>query len=182
MEYNRALVIVKFLQKVIIMLILGIDPGYGITGYGAIELKEGKLSLLEYGIVTTPAKIPFCERLSLIYEKMTKIIEKIKPDVMVIEKLFFKNNQKTAIDVAQARGVILLCGKNSEVQIEEFTPLQVKMIITGYGRAKKNQIMGTVKNILELSDVPKPDDAADAVALAICYAKKIVESNGVNTT
>lgn len=159
------------------MVILGVDPGYGIVGYGAIRSENDgeNISLLEYGAITTKSDISFCDRLDLIFEKMLSTIEHIKPEIMVVEKLFFRNNQKTAIDVAQARGVILLSGKKSKVFLQEFTPLQVKMMITGYGRAKKPQIMSTVKEILKLEKVPKPDDAADAVALAICCAKKIKE-------
>ncbi len=154
------------------MLILGIDPGYGIVGYGAVEWNNSNdLKLLCYGAVTTSSKDQFCERLNTIHEKMECIISNIKPDVLVVEKLFFRNNQKTAIDVAQARGVILLSGKHCNVPLEEFTPLQVKMAVTGYGRAKKPQIMEAVKEILRLEKLPKPDDAADAVALAICYSK-----------
>lgn len=157
------------------MVILGIDPGYGTVGYGAIKVEneENSMALIKYGAITTPAKSSFCERLDLIFEKMANIIRTLKPNVMVVEKLFFRNNQKTAIDVAQARGVILLSGKKCNVVLQEFTPLQVKMIITGYGRAKKPEIMNTVREILKLDEVPKPDDAADAVALAICYAKKL---------
>lgn len=160
------------------MVILGIDPGYGTVGYGAIQIKneENSMELIKYGAITTPAKSSFCERLDLIFEEIANIIRDVKPKVMVVEKLFFRNNQKTAIDVAQARGVILLSGKKFNVLLKEFTPLQVKMIITGYGRAKKGEIMNTVREILKLDKVPKPDDAADAVALAICYAKKLQQS------
>ena len=154
------------------MIVLGIDPGYGIVGYGAIEwIDTEKLSLLCYGAITTSSNKIFCDRLNSIYKKMVYLISRVKPDVLVVEKLFFKNNQKTAIDVAQARGVILLSGQQSKIRMEEFTPLQVKMAVTGYGRAKKPQVMETVKKILRLKELPEPDDAADAVALAICYSK-----------
>ena len=163
------------------MIILGIDPGYGIVGFGVLKTQDNKkeLKLLEYGAITTPSDAPFCKRLDLIFKNLTQIIERVKPDVMVVEKLFFRNNQKTAIDVAQARGVIVLAGTMSFVKIEEFTPLQVKVAVTGYGRSKKPQIMQNVKEILKLSSLPKPDDAADAVALAICYAKFINKENNV---
>lgn len=153
------------------MVILGIDPGYGIVGFGALNLKEESISLMEYGAITTGSELAFCERLNLIFKELTNLLERIKPDVMVVEKLFFRNNQKTAIDVAQARGVIILAGTMYGALLKEFTPLQVKMAVTGYGRSKKPEIMQKVKEILNLEALPKPDDAADAVALAICYAK-----------
>lgn len=160
------------------MIILGIDPGYGIVGFGVLKIEKDnkRLKLLDYGAITTPSDIPFCKRLDLIFKELTKIIERIKPDVMVVEKLFFRNNQKTAIDVAQARGVIVLAGAICFLKIEEFTPLQVKVAVTGYGRSKKPQIMQNVKEILKLDSLPKPDDAADAVALTICYAKMLIKN------
>ena len=160
------------------MIVLGIDPGYGTVGFGVLKIEKykKKLELLEYGTITTPSDILFCKRMDLIFKELTKIIERIKPDVMVVEKLFFRNNQKTAIDVAQARGVIVLAGTMCFLKIEEFTPLQVKVAVTGYGRSKKPQIMQNVKEILKLDSLPKPDDAADAVALTICYAKVFIKN------
>lgn len=150
------------------MRILGIDPGYAIVGYGVVDYRANRFSVVGYGAVTTKAKTPFEERLDVIYNDICEIIEKYKPDRLSIEKLYFNTNSTTAIDVAQARGVIVLAAKKSGVEIHEYTPLQVKQAVTGYGRAEKHQIMEMVKNLLMLKSVPKPDDTADALAIAIC--------------
>ena len=152
------------------MIIIGIDPGYAIVGIGVVEYVGNKFRTLEYNAITTPAGMPTVERLKKIYTEMTMYIDKYKPDAVAIEELFFNSNQKTAINVAQARGVLLVAVANKNVPISEYTPLQVKQSVTGYGRADKKQIKTIVKMILGLNVIPKPDDAADSLALAICHA------------
>lgn len=152
------------------MIIIGIDPGYAIVGIGVVEYKGNKFRPIEYTAITTPAGMNTVDRLKKIYDEMAMLIDKHKPDAMAIEELFFNSNQKTAINVAQARGVILVAAANKGVPVREYTPLQVKQSVTGYGRADKNQIQEMVKLILHLNVIPKPDDAADALALAICHA------------
>lgn len=152
------------------MIIIGIDPGYAIVGVGVVEYKGNKFRPIEYTALTTPAGMNTVDRLKKIYDEMTMLIDKHKPDSMAIEELFFNSNQKTAINVAQARGVILVAAANKGVPVREYTPLQVKQSVTGYGRADKKQIQEMVKLILHLNVIPKPDDAADALALAICHA------------
>lgn len=152
------------------MVILGIDPGYAIVGYGVINYNANRFSVIEYGAVTTAADVKFSSRLIDIYRDISEIIKRTKPDAMSIEKLFFNTNTTTAIDVAQARGVILLAAAAHNVPIYEYTPLQVKSSVTGYGRAEKKQVMDMIKNLLRLEKVPKPDDTADALALAVCHA------------
>lgn len=160
------------------MIILGIDPGYAIIGYGIINYEANQYKPLEYGAVTTPAKTEFTSRLDMIFSGITSIIEKYKPEAMAIEKLFFNTNTTTAIDVAQARGVILLAAHKKGVAVFEYTPLQVKQSVTGYGRAEKHQVMELTKSLLKLKQVPKPDDTADALALAICHANYSASSFG----
>lgn len=152
-----------------IMRILGIDPGYATIGFGIVEYDGFRFKTITYGAVITKPDKKFSERISDIYDDITSIIDKYKPDCLSIEKLYFNTNTTTAIDVAQARGVILLAAQKSNISIYEYTPLQVKQSITGYGRAEKHQVMEMVKNLLQLSSVPKPDDTADALALAICH-------------
>ena len=152
------------------MIIIGIDPGYEIVGIAVVEYVGNNFRTLEYNAITTPAGMPTVERLKKIYTEMTMYIDKYKPDAVAIEELFFNSNQKTAINVAQARGVLLVAVANKNVPISEYTPLQVKQSVTGYGRADKKQIQSMVKMILGLNVIPKPDDAADALALAICHA------------
>lgn len=152
------------------MIILGIDPGYAIVGFGIIKYDKGRLTVLDFGAITTPAGMEFTERLKCIYEDLSYLFEKYKPDAMAIEKLFFNTNQKTAIDVAQARGVILLAAKIHGAECFEYTPLQVKQSVVGYGRAEKKQVQEMTRQLLGLSAVPKPDDTADALAMAICHA------------
>ena len=151
------------------MRILGIDPGYATIGYGIVEYDNFRFKTIAYGAVTTPANKMFCDRLCDIYNDITTLVKKYKPDCLSIEKLYFNTNTTTAIDVAQARGVIVLAARNENIDIFEYTPLQVKQSITGYGRAEKHQVMDMVKNLLLLNSVPKPDDTADALALAICH-------------
>ncbi len=152
------------------MIILGIDPGYAIVGFGIIRYENNRLSVLDFGAITTPAGMEFTERLRCINEDLSYLFEKYKPDAMAIEKLFFNTNKKTAVDVAQARGVILLTAKMHGAECFEYTPLQVKQSVVGYGRAEKKQVQEMTRQLLNLSAVPKPDDTADALAMAICHA------------
>lgn len=152
------------------MRILGIDPGYAIVGYGVVDYTHGHFSTVGFGAITTQADMPFPERLSVIYDDMLCIIDKYKPEAMAIERLYFNTNTTTAIDVAQARGVILLAAQSRKTEISEYTPLQVKQAVTGYGKAEKRQVMEMIKSLLNLNAVPKPDDTADALALAVCHA------------
>ena len=152
------------------MVILGIDPGYAIVGWGVIEYEHSRFRILGYGAITTNADTPFPQRLESIYNDMCYVFNKYNPSVMSMEKLFYNSNQKTVIDVAQARGVITLCAQMHNKEIFEYTPLQVKQSVTGYGRAEKKQVMEMTRSILSLESVPKPDDTADALALAICHA------------
>ena len=152
------------------MIILGIDPGIAIVGYGVLEYKNGKFRTIAMGSIETPAGIDVEDRLAMIYDDMCEILEAYQPDEMAIEELFFTNNQKTAIAVAEARGVILLAARQKNVLISEYTPLQVKQSVVGYGRAEKNQVISMVTMFLGLKKPPTPDDTADALALAICHA------------
>ena len=152
------------------MRIIGVDPGYAIVGVGVVEYKNPRFTTLDYGAITTPAGMAFADRLKVIYEDFTKIVELYKPDAISIEKLFFTTNQKTAIDVAQARGIILLTASQHEIPCYEYTPLQVKQAVVGYGKAIKKQVMDMTTRLLNLKEVPKPDDVADALAIAICHA------------
>lgn len=155
------------------MRILGIDPGTGILGFGVIETSNGRSQLVDAGVIRTPVKEDDAVRLQTIYEELTDIIMQSKPTVMAVEKLFFAQNVTTAMTVAQARGVVLLCGKQASLKIFEYTPLQIKQALTGYGRAEKKQIQEMVRVILGLEDIPKPDDCADALAAAITYSTTI---------
>lgn len=152
------------------MVILGIDPGYAIVGYGLIEYVGNRFRVFDYGSIQTKAGMPTNERLKIIYDSMTELIARHKPDAMAVEELFFNTNSKTAIVVAEARGIILLSAINAGIDIAEYTPLQVKQAVTGYGRADKNQVQQMTKALLGLDKVPKPDDTADALAIAICHA------------
>ncbi|MBT4936472.1 crossover junction endodeoxyribonuclease RuvC [Candidatus Peregrinibacteria bacterium] len=150
--------------------ILGVDPGFALVGWGIIEGIHDKLKVKSYGCIETDKELPLEKRLAIIYKELTKIINKYKPEVVAIEELFFFKNAKTAIPVSQARGVIMLAAEQSKAQVQEFTPLQVKQATCGYGRADKTQIQKMIKIILNLKTVPKPDDAADALAIAVCSA------------
>lgn len=152
------------------MIILGIDPGYAIVGYGVIEYKNNHFTVIDYGAILTDAGTPFNIRLEKIYDGMCDIITRHKPEAMAIEKLFYNNNAKTVIDVSQARGVIMLAAQKNMVPAFEYTPLQVKQSVVGYGRAEKKQVQEMTRRILALEKVPKPDDTADALAMAICHA------------
>ena len=152
------------------MRILGIDPGTGILGFGVIDAHKGKAKLVDAGVIRTPVKEDDAVRLQTIFDELTTIIKETKPQEMSVEKLFFAQNVTTAMTVAQARGVVLLAGKQAGLDIFEYTPLQIKQAITGYGRAEKSQIQEMVKVILQLKQIPKPDDAADALAAAITHS------------
>lgn len=153
-----------------IVKILGIDPGTATTGWGVIEVQSSKLKVESCGYVLTPAKQNQAKRLAHIFSELDNIIKKTKPDVVAIEKLFFINNIKTAMTVGEARGVCLLVAEQNKIPIFEYTPLQVKQSLTGYGKAEKKQIQMMVKMILKLREIPKPDDMADALAIAITHA------------
>lgn len=153
------------------MIILGIDPGLAIVGWGVIESVRGNLRPIAYGAITTPAHTDIEARLLMIANDLEAIIEKYKPDEMAVEELFFNTNITTGIAVAEARGVILCTAHKLGVAISEYTPLQVKQAVVGYGKAEKHQVIAMVTSILKLKQVPKPDDTADAVAIAICHAQ-----------
>ncbi len=152
------------------MRIIGIDPGYATIGVGVVDYSNTKFKTVEYGAITTPAKTDFSQRLKIIHDDLVTILLRTKPDALAIEKLYFNTNKTTAIDVAQARGVILVCAANLGIPYFEYTPLQIKQAVVGYGRAEKKQVMEMTKSILSLSAIPKPDDTADALAIAICHA------------
>ena len=153
------------------MKILGIDPGYGITGFGLIEAQQGQYRLLRCGAITTPAGMDFSARLEIIYEDMRQRLQVTKPDTVAIEELFFGQNVTTGIGVAQSRGVILLAIRQAGLEVTSYKPMQVKQAVVGYGNATKHQVMDMTKRLLHLSASPKPDDAADAVAIALCHAR-----------
>jgi len=152
------------------MIILGIDPGLAIMGYGIIQYEGNRFKSVDYGAITTPSTMPTPIRLKTIYKELNEIIIKYNPDVVAIEELFFNTNVKTALLVGHARGVAVLSAANNDKEIFEYTPLQVKQGVVGYGRADKAQVQQMVKTLLNLSKAPKPDDVADALAVAICHA------------
>lgn len=151
------------------MIVLGIDPGYAIVGCGVVEYERNKFKMLEYGAITTDAHTPFNLRLEKIWDEADALMKKYPIDAIGMEKLFFNTNQKTAIDVAQARGVLILAAQKNRIPIYEYTPLQVKQSVVGYGRAEKKQVQEMTRILLNLEKIPKPDDAADALAMAICH-------------
>ncbi len=153
------------------MTILGIDPGYAIVGFGVLQAQRGQARMLRCGAINTPAGVPMPQRLVQIQEDMETLIRTFSPDVMAIEELFFNTNVTTGIGVAQARGVILMTAAKLGVAIAEYTPSQVKQAVVGYGKAEKRQVMDMTRRLLHLTAVPKPDDAADAVAIALCHAR-----------
>ncbi len=155
------------------MIILGIDPGFAITGFGVIKVDKNKNEVLDFGTIQTKAGVDFSRRIKDLYNELHKIIKKYKPDLMAVEQLFFAKNAKTALLVGQARGVVLLTAIQEKMPLHEYTPLQVKQAITGYGAADKKQMQQMVKVILGLSQIPKPDDAADALAVAVCCAHSL---------
>ncbi len=153
------------------MRILGIDPGYGITGFGLIEAERGQSRLLHCGAITTPAGMDFSARLEIIYEDMRQLLETTKPDCVAIEELFFGQNVTTGIGVAQSRGVILLAIRQAGLEVTAYKPMQVKQSVVGYGNATKHQVQDMTRRLLRLEKMPKPDDAADAIAIALCHAR-----------
>ena len=153
------------------MRILGIDPGYGITGFGLVEAQRGQFQLLRCGAITTPAGMDFSARLEIIYEDMKELLEVAKPDVVAIEELFFGQNVTTGIGVAQSRGVILLAIRQAGLEVFQYKPMQVKQAVVGYGNATKHQVQDMTKRLLRLQAMPKPDDAADAIAIALCHGR-----------
>lgn len=151
------------------MRILGVDPGYAIVGFGIVDYAGANFAPIDYGAILTEAHTPFTKRLCDIDTDIHEVIRRYEPDCMAIEKLYFTSNQKTAIDVAQARGILILSAAKQGIPVYEYTPLQVKMAVVGYGKAIKKQVMEMTRNILKLEQIPKPDDAADALAIAICH-------------
>ena len=153
------------------MVILGIDPGYAIVGFGVLRSEHCSQSLLACGAINTPAGLPLPKRLLQIADDMDELIQRFMPDAMAVERLYFGNNVTTGIGVAQARGVILMTAERHGIPIFEYDPSQVKSAVVGYGKAEKHQVMDMTKRLLNLKSVPKPDDAADAVAIALCHAR-----------
>ena len=152
------------------MLVIGIDPGTATTGFGLVrEYQDGSLELVEYGVIETSSKLPIAERLAEIYQKLIEVLNLHRPESGAVEKLYFQRNVRTAISVGQGRGVAMLALAESGVEVVEYTPLQVKQAVTGYGRADKNQIQQMVRTLLRMNEIPRPDDAADALAVAICH-------------
>ena len=153
------------------MRILGIDPGYGITGFGLVDAQRGQYQLLRCGVITTPPNTDFSWRLEVIYNDMVQLLQVAKPDVVAIEELIFGQNVTTGIGVAQSRGVILLAIRQAGIEVFSYKPAQVKQSVVGYGNATKHQVQDMTKRLLRLDAMPKPDDAADAIALALCHAR-----------
>ena len=153
------------------MRILGIDPGYGITGFGLIDAQRSNFTLLNCGAITTPPNTDFSWRLEIIYNDMVELLRVAKPDAVAIEELFFGQNVTTGIGVAQARGVVLLAIQQAGLTVTSYKPMQVKQALVGYGNATKHQMMDMTKRLLHLKEMPKPDDAADAIAIALCHAR-----------
>lgn len=154
--------------------IIGIDPGTGILGFGVVDVSErGKLSLVDAGVIRTPVNQKDSDRLFTIYQELEGIIRETKPSIMSVEKLYFSQNVTTAMSVSQARGVVLLLGKQANMELFEYTPLQIKQAVSGYGKATKNQVQEMVRVILGLKEIPKPDDCADALAAAICHSMNV---------
>jgi len=153
------------------MIVLGIDPGYATTGFGVLRAERGEAQLLNYGTITTPADLPFSERLVMLYDDMMQLIDTVKPDAAAVEELFFGNNVTTGIGVGHARGVILLAIAKSGVPFFEYTPNEVKQAVVGYGGAEKRQVMDMTRRLLKMEKVARPDDAADAIAIALCHAR-----------
>lgn len=165
------------------MIILGVDPGIATVGFGVIEAEGSRQKFIRCGVITTPAHRSLAVRLEQIYKDMLELIAMFKPDAIAVEELFFNTNITTGISVAHGRGVILLAGQMSGVPMYEYTPLQVKQAITGYGRAEKKQMMEMVRRLLNLKETARPDDASDALALAICHARfagSLLNINGGN--
>ena len=161
----------KIAMEVMYMRILGVDPGIATVGFGVLDSEKNRQRLVSCGVITTPAKTQLSSRLDQIFRDLNDLITQFSPDVMAVEELFFNTNITTGIAVAHGRGVILLSGYQAGLPIYEYTPLQVKQAVVGYGRAEKKQVMDMVRRLLNLQAVPRPDDAADAVAIALCHAR-----------
>ncbi len=168
------------------MLILGIDPGVATVGFGVIEAQRGQNRLIQYGTITTPAGIPLSDRLIQLHRDMGELLELFHPDEVAVEELFFSKNITTGIAVAHARGVLLYAAEDAGIPLYEYTPGQVKLAVTGYGKAEKHQVMDMTKRLLKLKAVPRPDDAADALAIALCHARsatsRLPQAGGVKET
>ena len=155
------------------MRVLGIDPGIALAGFGIVEISRNGLRAGKYGHISTESGVPVAHRLKILYDDMCTVIEEYQPDVVAVEELFFNKNVKTAIVASHARGVIILAAVNAGLDVAEYTPLQVKQAVVGYGRASKAQVQAMVTRLLNLKEIPKPDDTADALAVAICHANSI---------
>ncbi len=153
------------------MRILGIDPGYATTGFGLIEGEKGQFCLLQYGVITTPSELPFPQRLTMLYDDLSGLLSTAQPQAVAVEELFWGRNITTGIGVSHGRGVILLAISKSGIPLFEYTPMQVKQAVVGYGKAEKHQVMDMTRRILKLQALPRPDDAADAIAIALCHAR-----------
>lgn len=153
------------------MIVLGIDPGYATTGFGVLHAEHGQVRLLNYGTITTPAALPFSERLMMLYNDMKELLATVKPDAVAVEELFWGHNVTTGIGVSHGRGVILLAVAQAGVPLYEYTPNQVKQSVVGFGAAEKRQVMDMTRRILKMEKVARPDDAADAIAIALCHAR-----------
>lgn len=153
------------------MKILGIDPGYATTGFGLITSERSTYRLLQYGTITTPADLPFSQRLNMLFEDMTRLLEVTQPDTVAVEELFWGHNITTGIGVSHGRGVILLAIERAGLPLFEYTPMQVKQAVVGYGKAEKHQVMDMTRRFLKMEKMPRPDDAADAIAIALCHAR-----------
>ncbi len=153
------------------MRILGIDPGYATTGFGLIQAERGSFRLLQYGTITTPAELPFSRRLNILFEDMTRLLEVTAPEAVAVEELFWGHNITTGIGVSHGRGVILLAIERAGLPLYEYTPMQVKQAVVGYGKAEKRQVMDMTRRFLKMEQMPRPDDAADAIAIALCHGR-----------
>lgn len=153
------------------MKILGIDPGYATTGFGLISAERAAYRLLQYGTITTPPELQFPQRLNMLFEDMMRLLEVTKPDAVAVEELFWGHNITTGIGVSHGRGVILLAIERAGVPLYEYTPMQVKQAVVGYGKAEKRQVMDMTRRFLKMEKMPRPDDAADAIAIALCHAR-----------
>lgn len=162
------------------MFILAIDPGTATTGFALLRANKESLEAVDYGVISTDKDLPVCNRLEIIYDSIRALAIKYEPDCLIAEQLFFNTNSKTAISVGQARGAVMLAAKKSDLEFYEYTPLQVKQAVCGYGRADKHQVGTMVKMLLRLEEIPRPDDAADALALGICHANN--DAQGVRVT
>ena len=153
------------------MIVLGIDPGIATVGFGAVESQRRATHVIRYGVISTPAGLPLSKRLTIIYRDMEELIQTLRPDEIAVEELFFNTNLTTGISVAHGRGIILLAAEQMGVPIFEYTPMQVKLAVTGYGKATKKQVMQMTQRLLRLDHLPRPDDAADALGIALCHAR-----------